>query len=336
MSSVTICTFNVENLFGRYKVFGYYPGGRRVLSPEELEEKGGFLPGQIFAPKNSFQIFDKDQWRELTSQALKGKTEDFPDIACLQEVESIRVLRRFNKKYLDGVYSDVLLIDSHDPRLIDVGVLSKYRITDVKIHMDEPYDDRSGYLFARDCLEVTVDIKGTPLTLFVCHLKSKYARSKKQRESGNKKRKAQAERVAELVRKRFKATRFSNRAFAVVGDFNDTPNSPHVKPLVKELGLENAIERLSDKKERWTHWWAGKNRVSQLDYILLSPRLANRSKGEPYIERRGISSARKTSHLSGPNDTKGEKIDFRFKRFPGVTDEVEASDHCPVFMELKV
>lgn len=32
----------------------------------------------------------------------------------------------------------------------------------------------------------------------------------------------------------------------------------------------------------------------------------------------------------------GRKIDFRFDRFDGVTDEVDASDHCPVFFEVSV
>ncbi len=339
MATITICTFNVENLFGRYKVFGYLPGGRfrkEILSPEELEDKGGFLPGEIFAPKNSFQIFDKDQWRILTAKALKGKTLNYPDIACLQEVENMRVLRRFNRDYLGDVYPYALLIDSHDPRLIDIGILSKYRITDVKTHIDEPYSDRSGYLFSRDCLEVTFDINSTPLTLFVTHLKSKYARGRKQKERADKKREAQATRVAELVKDRFKGRSFSNRAFAVVGDFNDTPNSGFLKPLVKDLGLENVIERIPNKTEQWTHWWDSKNIVSQLDYILLSPRLSEDSPGKPYIERRGISSAKRYSYLGTPDDKKGKRIDFRFERFPEVTDEIEASDHCPVFFEMKL
>ena len=349
MPTITLCTFNVENLFGRYKVFGFLPGDkykRKILSKEELQERGGFLPGHVFAPKNSFEIFDNKEWRGLTAQALKGKTEDYPDIACLQEVESMQVLRLFNEKYLaknkKPVYPYVLLIDSHDPRLIDIGVLSKHRIVDLKNHMDEPYDDKSGYLFSRDCLEVTFEIAGKSLTLFINHLKSKFTEQKdkkgdEERKKANEKRKAQAVRVAEIVRTRFGENNFSSKAFAVVGDFNDTPDSEYVKPLAKDLGLENVISsRITDKKEQWTHWWEGKNIVSQIDYILLSPRLANDSKKDPYIERKGISTARKKSHLAGPGDTQGEEFSFDFLRFTGVTDKIAASDHCPVFMELEL
>lgn len=339
VKSITICTFNVENLFARYKVFGFLPGNqfkKEILKPEELEEKGGFLPGQIYAPKESFQIFDKGQWRVLTAKALKGNTENYPDIACLQEIEDIRVLRKFNRDYLGNAYPYVLLIDSHDPRLIDIGVLSKYKITDVKTHMDEPYGDKSQYLFSRDCLEIDFDIDDSPLTLFVNHLKSKYAKSAKQKEEAHKKRKVQAARVAEIVKERFKGPNFSHRAFAVLGDFNDTSDSETLIPLVQELGLENVIERISDKTKKWTHWLESKNLVSQIDYILLSPRLAKNSKGEPYIERRGLSTTKTYSYLGMPDDKKGEKIDFQFERFPEVTKELQASDHCPVFLEVKV
>ena len=77
--------------------------------------------------------------------------------------------------------------------------------------------------------------------------------------------------------------------FAVLGDFNDSPDSELVAPLVKDAGLENVIERL-DQSERWTHWWAGKN----------------------------------------------AEVDFTFDSFEGVTDEVDASDHCPTFLEIEI
>jgi endonuclease/exonuclease/phosphatase family metal-dependent hydrolase len=336
MSSITICTFNVENLFGRYKVFGYLPGDQykhKVLSPEELDEAGGFLPGEI-ASKDSFDIFTKGDWRTLTAKALKGSTENYPDIACLMEVESMRVLRRFNKDYLDKIYPHTLLVDSHDPRFIDVGVLSKHEIVDVKTHMDEPYKDKSGYLFSRDCLEVTFDIEGTPLTIFVNHLKSKLGKAGD--DTSDKKRLAQATRVAELVKERYKESAFTDRAFAVVGDFNDSPDSEYLKPLVKDLGLENVVKRISDKTNQWTHWWAGKNLVNQIDYILVSSKIANNSTKEPYIEHRGISSAKKNSYFGTSDDNKGEEINFEFERFPEVTDKIEASDHCPVFFEIKL
>ena len=129
-TQITICTFNIENLFTRYKVFGYLPNDqfkRKVLAEEELEKEGGFLPGQMY--KNSFKIFDKGSWRKLTAKAIKGYGESkgenssLPDILCLQEVDSMDALRLFNEGYLDNYYDYAILLDSHDPRRIDVGVL---------------------------------------------------------------------------------------------------------------------------------------------------------------------------------------------------------------------
>ncbi len=73
MIPVSVCTFNIENLYMRYRVFDYRTGDkfkRKVLSPKELKEKGGFLPG--YNMKNSFRIYDKDSWRTLTARAIKG------------------------------------------------------------------------------------------------------------------------------------------------------------------------------------------------------------------------------------------------------------------------
>lgn len=91
--------------------------------------------------------------------------------------------------------------------------------------------------------------------------------------------------------------------------------------------------RFASNEDKWTYYWAGENAVTQIDYILLSPHLAKNSTEPPYIERRGISNARKTAHFD-TND--GEKFSFDFKPFPQVRDKVEASDHCPVFLKLMV
>lgn len=339
MSVVTICTFNVKNLYGRYKVFSYLPGDtfkRKVLTEHELAVKGGFLPDQDYV--NSFEVYDDENTRELTKRALKGPTDNYPDIACLQEVESMQVLRRFNDKYMGGVYKSVLVIDCHDPRLIDVAVLSKHPIIDIKSYMDEPYKGKP-YTFSRDCLEVSILIGKKPLTLFVNHLKSKFttktgAAAEKERKDAGEKRRKQCRRVAEIVRGRFPGSKFKSEPFVVLGDFNDQPDSPYVKPLVKGLGLEDVVSRFNDKSREWTHFWKANNTVSRIDFILLSPKLARSSKGAPYVERRGLTLGAKNTYIANPDDSKGDKIGFGFDRWKEVTTRISASDHCPVHFTL--
>ncbi len=330
MKKVTICTFNVENLFVRYKFAPLPPGIKSRKAPQADVIKGfGYLPS-VFSKYNLY----KEEARVMTALALTQGSTSYPDICCLQEVESMQALRTFNDSYLKRQYPYSMLIDSHDPRLIDIGVLSKYPISKVVSHMDEK--DKGGhYLFSRDCLEVTFDINGKSLTLFVNHLKSKYGKTQEDKDKSDSRRKMQAKRVTEILSQRFPKTAYKTELFAVIGDFNDHPDSESVSPLVGDSGLENVIERLPEK-DRWTHWWSGKNLVGQLDYILLSPALSDKSSGKPEIERRGISAKRKKSYFALPGEEKGQAVDFTFERFDGVTDEVDASDHCPVFLELKL
>lgn len=113
---------------------------------------------------------------------------------------------------------------------------------------------------------------------FLNHLKSKLVFEKKdaakramEEKEANKLRESQAKKVAEFVRKRFSGDLFDTEDFVVVGDFNDTPDSPHLKKLVKELGMVDVISSSFTRKEdKWTYYWASENAITQIDYILKS------------------------------------------------------------------
>jgi len=105
-------------------------------------------------------------------------------VLCLQEVESMAALRKFNSEFLGGYYGSALLVDSRDLRQIDVAVLTRLDILSARSHVDDPdpspEDPRQPWLFSRDCLEVDLALNRSGsrrLTLFVNHLKSKYAES---------------------------------------------------------------------------------------------------------------------------------------------------------------
>lgn len=332
----------------RYKVFGYLPGNKFkkiIMTPEDLAEGWGFLPGLIQKKTDrTFEVFDKGN-RHLTSDAIKGYGEhkgdnSMPDILCLQEVESLETLRTFNNDHLSKHYKYAVLVDSHDPRLIDVGILSTYPIRSLVTHVDDPYEGEltnQKYLFSRDCLEARFDILGKSLTVFVNHLKSQLATGKTAAERAKQKlradtlRKEQAQKVRDIVRQRFPDDQFGTENFVVLGDFNDTPDSLATSPITQELGMTDVIARL-DADQQWTHWWDTKNTVSHLDHMLISPNLADNSPDVPYLERRGLSNKRKKTKLETKNGT--VEIPFDFERFDGVTDKFEASDHCPVFFDL--
>ena len=131
----------------------------------------------------------------------------------------------------------------------------------------------------------------------------------------------QAQRIADIVDYWWKKAGYKGN-FIVTGDFNDYVDAEtSLTPLLQHAGLVNVAERL-ESDEQWTHYWAGGNKYSQLDYLLLSKSLAERNKGKPGIERRGL-------------PWRATKYDGA--RFDGVgEDQPKASDHCPLYMDLEL
>jgi endonuclease/exonuclease/phosphatase family metal-dependent hydrolase len=348
--ATTLAFFNANNLFLRYKWARKYPGdisGKSYLA----DGRWGFVP--IYG-KGVFEPFKPEQTR-LAAEALSWG--GLPDILCVCEVENLLALRKFNDDFLGGYYDYSLLVDSRDFRQIDVGILSRKEIIRARSYVDDR-NSKGEYIFSRDCLEVDVALTKSgsrQLTLFINHLKSKFvdtrgkskAKIRADEKKANERRKKQAQHVRRIVRARFPGSSFNKKLFAVVGDFNDQPDSKWVRALTKYAGLYDPIGDLPEK-ERWTYWWKSKNRASQIDYILLSPKLAKEVKKRkllPVIERGGIGTKGflqdgsvkpgQTRIFRTDDDPKPLKTDFQFARFDPVLDDgLYASDHCPVFLEI--
>ena len=298
-----IATFNAENLFARYDFDKGAPPTR----------EDGFSINDL-----AFEVNDKTE-KELTARCIR---EVNADVIALQEIESLPVLDRFASEYLsDMKYAHRILVDSHDPRQIDVAVLSKHPIANVRTHRHERTADKKSWLFSRDCLEVEVaPFKANPVTLYVNHFKSMLEKGAKDGRNATKARRLhQCERVADVVDDRWQAGAYEG-SFVVLGDFNDYVDPiTSLTPLVKHKGLENVMTR-RPAGDQWTHYYAAKKEYHQLDYVLLSRGLDERA-GEPApgVVRMGASTA--ATRYAGP-------------RFPGVTKTTIASDHCPVFVDV--
>lgn len=308
MRPISLCTFNANNLYARYRFTNRYPGDRtgKSLAPE----RWGYLPD---ARASFVEVFN-DKQRRLAASVLTNDGLKFPDVICLQEVESLAALRAFNEKYLFDEYPYALLIDSRDFRQIDVAVLSKVEIASVRSHIDDrdpaPRSRRQPWLFSRDCLEVNLSLNRSgsqTLALFINHLKSKYAESVTSAARGDELRKRQADAVGRIVRQRYKGRSFDRSLFAVVGDLNDEPSSAPLRALIENTGLTDALKALP-RTERWTHYYQSGNSRCQLDYMLQSPALA-RVASPPRIDRRALKSAAGKEY---------------------------ASDHCPVTIDIGV
>lgn len=172
--ATTLCTFNANNLLVRYRFGQTFPGdmsGGSAVNDPTL----GYL---LMYDPDMFDLFNPRQ-RRLTAKALSRDGGLFPDILCLQEIESLIALRTFNEKHLGSHYKRALLVDSRDFRQIDVGILTNLEILSVRSHVDEldpkRDDPERPFLFSRDCLEVELALPGNRrLTVFINHLKSKF------------------------------------------------------------------------------------------------------------------------------------------------------------------
>ncbi|HYE64491.1 MAG TPA: hypothetical protein VD966_02845, partial [Pyrinomonadaceae bacterium] len=98
MATVTIATFNCENLFARFKFKGkrVKQDGEFVYRPWTKEELAEIADKGFDVDMAKFETLTGDM-RTLTAQAIFGTGAD---VIALQEVESLETLKIFNSQHL--------------------------------------------------------------------------------------------------------------------------------------------------------------------------------------------------------------------------------------------
>lgn len=242
------------------------------------------------------------------------------DVLGVVEADDRISLSRFNDQLLKPIsapYDSIMLIDGNDERGIDVGLMTRSgtRIESMISHVDDVLDGRR--VFSRDCPEYTVRTQdGAKLIVMVNHLKSKGYGSTTENDS---RRRAQAQRIRQIYDQRRAA---GDELIAVIGDFNDTPDSDPMVPLLKSgsdlTDIFDHANFVSDGRPG-THGNGAKG--AKLDYLLLSPALAGRL-GRAGVERRGVW---------------GGKNGDLFPHYPEITAPVHAaSDHAALWADIDV
>ncbi|MCE1207727.1 MAG: endonuclease/exonuclease/phosphatase family protein, partial [Spirochaetia bacterium] len=146
-----------------------------------------------------------------TADAILSLSPDMkngPDIICLEEIESIKVLRDLADGPLKNQGYRWFAAGGPEDSAIHSGVLSRIPVTDMKSHA---IADASG----RTKKEKTA---GDELILFVCHWKS--------RREGNEKTEPARRASAALVQSRIRAilAQKPSANIVVCGDFNESPD----------------------------------------------------------------------------------------------------------------
>lgn len=245
-----------------------------------------------------------------------------PDILAVVEAEDRPALVRFNDNVLEleqgeaKGFGHIMLIDGNDERGIDVGLLAKedFEVVGMRSHVDDPGPGGEP-VFSRDCAEYEFEVGGEGLLLMVNHFKSKGYGSAS---SSNKRREAQAERVAEIYEERIKE---GWKNVVVLGDFNDTPDSKPLAPLLAKTDLQDA-----SRAKGWV--WGeregtfGGGKKEKIDYLLLSPALFGKVKAGG-VDRKGL--------------WHGPRTQNPWELLPTLTKPEEAaSDHAAIWVELEL
>lgn len=193
-------------------------------------------------------------------------------------------------------------------------------------------------IFRRDCVEVVLTKAVEDVHVFNCHFKSMGGGRGKSLGM----RQLEAITVREIIQRKFADP--AAALWAVVGDLNDYKTVIKVRAGLDQNG--NRIEEVADggasgvdpllfdgfginlleklpATDRWTHYYAGEQHKTQLDYIIVSPGLAQKLVGLPSIIRRGM-----------PHRVPNLDPAIRYPRVGW--DRPKASDHCPVVAEFRI
>lgn len=258
----------------------------------------------------------KTKQRENTAAMIKKINAD---IQCLVEVEGMKTMEDFNSNLLSRRFKQFLSIDSPiDPRGIDLGLyLRDPTIASIRTNMF----DRQGskQIWSRDCLEVACKLpSGETLHVLINHFKSKFGGDTP---DAIAKRTRQAERVVEIVGERYDPAK---DLYAVMGDLNDTPDSVPMHSMMNTALFKDVFDvtgRPAD--DRWTYYYGGNpvaKRRTQIDYIFVSPKLAQKVRSVDVL-RRGMSAVAEGKILG-------------VTPYSDFTGQTAASDHAAIVVEL--
>jgi endonuclease/exonuclease/phosphatase family metal-dependent hydrolase len=198
-----------------------------------------------------------------------------PDILAMQEMGPGPELEELRRDLANEglTYPYTAIVNGPDPDR-HVAILSRVPPVSIVTHEKIPYKNGGkDDMVARGLLEVHFVTNGEPWTLFVVHLKSKLQETAADPKASAQ-RDAEARTLRDIIRQEQPLDR--GALVAVVGDFNDSRDSPPVKRF---LELDNKpllrIAPAADSRgEVWTLTYPSADELDRGDFILLSSALA--------------------------------------------------------------
>lgn len=229
-----------------------------------------------------------------------------PDVLGLMEIGEPRQLedlqRRLRKAGLDYPFSDYL--QGHDTRR-HIALLSRYPIVEKHSRGNLPLWVGGVTLHSpRGILDITVEpLPGYRVRILCVHLKAKLEVAE-YKESDL--REAESRELRRYVRDILRSD--PSTRLVLMGDFNDTKNEKAIWQIMGKPDWPDSLKAMplaDDRGELWTEYWGAADIYSRIDYIMVAKRLESE-----------IDPAQ--SGIARPPFWK------------------EASDHCPLYLSLKL
>lgn len=325
-ASVTIMTFNVENLFDNVDDPGKDDRTYLALADKQTPEHKAACAG-IEVDRWREQCLDWD-WSDAVIEKklavvagviLQVGDGRGPDIIALQEVENLGILERLRTEYLaDAGYAPGILIEGDDRRGIDVAFLTRLELAEpARLHRidftgageDRVYDTRG-------ILEATfVRPDGTLLTGYSVHFPAPFHPTE-MREA--------AYRALNALRAQLPSDR---DAFAA-GDFNTTSVEDRQKDMLGRFARPywTVAHDVGCNGCKGTSYYAPRDDWSFLDMILWSPG-TDRGEDATWILRKDSVQLAN----SAPAQLRADGTPWRFE----MPQAAGVSDHLPVVMTIE-
>ena len=246
--------------------------------------------------ENMFDVFDDpytgDEGVDVKSRSeiaaiAKAIAKANADVVVFQELENEHLLQGMVDTFLAGKGYDYIACQrTNSGRGINLGVISRLPIKRLTSHrfktLTHPDAPDQTWRFARDAMQITLDIGDTALHVFNVHLKSNSTRP------GDKNSKlwrtAEAAGLKGLIREMVKQD--PDALIIAMGDFNSNietrPEQPRPWPATAYLRkpeddglqlLNDAHDAIKDYNKRVTIPAAGRYPAAVFDYIYASPKL---------------------------------------------------------------
>lgn len=319
VNSFSIMTFNVENLMDTE-----HDPGKSDYAFMPLSAKNNLRHKQICEDmgRGKDECLNKD-WpdsllqkkMERVAAAILSYGGRGPDILIMQEVENIKVLKRFNSGYLGAAgYKTLVLIEGGDFRGIDIAIISRFPLAGKPVLHEIPFKPEKS---SRGILRADFIIPGgDKITVYGLHFPSQ----------------------ASTVESRIQAFKFlsgllskhsSKDLVFAGGDCNVTASEDVQNSVLNKYASDWIIShRAQTLSEKGTSYYEADDSWSYFDILLLSKNLDPAAKNNT-----GWALDPETIRISNGNpqqkNSNGTPKRFNHKDGTGV------SDHWPVALEIK-